>query len=176
MSVVIFCAYSSSSNLRRWKKSILFYATLLFQTFIPEVNKINDVQDFDVSKLTSKLVGVGEREKANKATKKNGENRVSGIFRSPQPWSSLVEKEMNNWIGQTNKQLWNFAMHKLHNLWEFDINTTAFCLGLYSLHLLLLKSSMPQQKTLTVGRRITVQLASSLTRKDFTKNKKICCF
>ena len=170
MSVVIFCAYSSSSNLRRWKKSILFYATLLFQTFIPEVNKINDVQDFDVSKLTSKLVGVGEREKANKATKKNGENRVSGIFRSPQPWSSLVEKEMNNWIGQINKQ------HVLHNLWVFDINTTAFCLGLYSLHLLLQTNSMPQQKTLTVGRRITVQLASSLTRKDFTKNKKICCF
>ena len=35
-----------------------------------------------------------------------------------------------------------WCMHVLHNFWGVDINTTAFCLGQYSLHLLLLKSSM----------------------------------
>ena len=27
----------------------------------------------------------------------------------------IQQKEMNNWIGPTVKQLWNFAMHVLHN-------------------------------------------------------------
>ena len=36
-------------------------------------------------------------------------------------------------------------MHVLHNFWVFDINTTAFRLGQYSLHLLLLQSSMAEQ-------------------------------
>ena len=48
---------------------------------------------------------------------------------------------MSNWIGPTVKQLWNYAMHLLHNF-GFNTNTTGFCLGLSSLHLLLLKSSM----------------------------------
>ena len=47
-------------------------------------------------------------------------------------WSSLV-KEMNNWIGPTVK-------HVLNNVLRFDMNTTAFCFGRYSLHLVLLKS------------------------------------
>ena len=50
--------------------------------------------------------------------------------------------EMSNWIGPTVKQLWNYAMHVLHNFFRFNINTAAFCLGRSSLHLLLLKSSM----------------------------------
>ena len=33
-------------------------------------------------------------------------------------------------------------MHVLHIFWWFNINTTAFCLGQFSLHLLLPKSSM----------------------------------
>ena len=49
---------------------------------------------------------------------------------------------MSNWIGSTVKQLWNYAMHVLHNFLGLDTNTIAFCLGQYSLHLLLLKSSM----------------------------------
>ena len=49
---------------------------------------------------------------------------------------------MNNWIGPTVKQLLNYAMHVLNNFWGANINTTAFCLGQYSLHLLLLKSSI----------------------------------
>ena len=36
---------------------------------------------------------------------------------------------MSNWIGPTVKQLWNFAMHVLHNFFGFSINTTTFCLG-----------------------------------------------
>ena len=48
---------------------------------------------------------------------------------------------MSNWIGPTVKLLRNFAMHVLHNFFfgGVNINTTAFCLGRYSL-LLLLKS------------------------------------
>ena len=42
---------------------------------------------------------------------------------------------MNNCISPTVKQLWNYAMHVLHNFGRFNINTTAFCLGKYSLHL-----------------------------------------
>ena len=42
----------------------------------------------------------------------------------------------------TVKQLWNHAMHVLHKFYGFNINTTAFCLDQYSLHLPLLKSSM----------------------------------
>ena len=49
---------------------------------------------------------------------------------------------MSNWIGPTVKQLWNYALHLLHNFFGFNPNTTAFCLGQSSLHLLLLKSSM----------------------------------
>ena len=49
---------------------------------------------------------------------------------------------MSNWIGPTVKQLRNYAMHVLHNFLGFNTNTTAFCLGRSSLHLLLLKSSM----------------------------------
>ena len=54
----------------------------------------------------------------------------------------------NNWIGPTVKHVWNDAMHVLHNFGEFDINTTAFCLGQYSHHLPLLKSSMPSYSVL----------------------------
>ena len=49
---------------------------------------------------------------------------------------------MSYWIGPTVKQLWNYAMQVLHKFFRFNINTTAFCLGRSSLHLLLLKSSM----------------------------------
>ena len=49
---------------------------------------------------------------------------------------------MSNWISPTVKQLWNYAMHVLHNFFRFNTNTTAFCLGQSSVHLLLLKSSM----------------------------------
>ena len=51
---------------------------------------------------------------------------------------------MSNWIGPTVKQLWNDAMHVFNNFFGFNINTTAFCLGRSSLHLLILKSSMTQ--------------------------------
>ena len=58
--------------------------------------------------------------------------------------SNSQTKEMSNWIGPIVKQLWNYAMHVLHSFFEFNINTTAFCWGRSSLHLLLLKSSMVQ--------------------------------
>ena len=51
-------------------------------------------------------------------------------------------KEMSNWIGPAVKQVWNYAIHVLHNFFRFNINTTAFCLGRSSFHLLLLNSSM----------------------------------
>ena len=57
------------------------------------------------------------------------------------PWSSLVEgDEPLYW--PTVKQLWNYPIHVLHNFFGFNINTTAFCLGLNSLQHLLQKSSM----------------------------------
>ena len=42
---------------------------------------------------------------------------------------------MNNWIGPTVKHVWNDAMLVLHSFLWCDINTTAFRLGLHSLHL-----------------------------------------
>ena len=50
--------------------------------------------------------------------------------------------EMNIQIGPKVKQVWNVEMHVLNNFWGFVINTTAYILGQFSLHLLLLKSSM----------------------------------
>ena len=49
---------------------------------------------------------------------------------------------MNNQIGPTVKHVWNDAMHVLSNILGFVINTTAYHLGRYSLHLLQLKSSV----------------------------------
>ena len=49
---------------------------------------------------------------------------------------------MNNWIGPIVKHVWNDTMLVLHNFMSFVINTTAYRLDLYSLHLLPLKSSM----------------------------------
>ena len=48
---------------------------------------------------------------------------------------------MNKWIGPKAKQVWNSAMHVLHNVKGVVINTTAYHLGSYNLHLLL-ESSM----------------------------------
>ena len=50
-------------------------------------------------------------------------------------------KEMSKQVGPKVKQLWNVAMHVRHNFLGVVINTTAYHLGRYSLHLLLLKSS-----------------------------------
>ena len=61
---------------------------------------------------------------------------------------ALWQKEMSNKIGPTVKQLWNYAMHVLHKFFGFNINTTAFCLGQSSLHLLLLMSSMIEHSVL----------------------------
>ena len=40
--------------------------------------------------------------------------RVSGILQTLDH-GALQQKEMSNWIGPTVKQLWNYAMHLLHN-------------------------------------------------------------
>ena len=57
------------------------------------------------------------------------------------PWSSLVEGDEQ--LDRPNSQtILNYAMHVLHKIFGFNINTTAFCLGRSSIHLLLLKSSM----------------------------------
>ena len=69
---------------------------------------------------------------------------------------------MSNWIGPTVKQLWNYAMHVLHNFFVFNTNTTAFCLGRSSLHLLLLKSSMP----IAISRLPTFHRDNSYTWRD----------
>ena len=68
-----------------------------------------------------------------------GENLVSH-YSKVEPWSSLVEgdKQLDWPNSQTTMELWHAF---LHNYFGFDINTTAFCLGRSSLHLLLLKSS-----------------------------------
>ena len=52
------------------------------------------------------------------------------------------KKEMNSWIGPTIKQLLELCHLCVKYFFGFNIKTTAFCLGQYSLHLLLLKSSM----------------------------------
>ena len=58
-------------------------------------------------------------------------------------YGALQLKEMSNWIAPTVKQLWKYTMHCYFFLGGGNLNTTAFCLGRCSLHLLLLKSSMP---------------------------------
>ena len=55
------------------------------------------------------------------------------------PWSSLVGDEQ---LDRPNSKPFNYAVHVLHKHFGFNINTTAFCLGRYSLHLLQLNSSM----------------------------------
>ena len=57
-----------------------------------------------------------------------------------QTWSSL--EEGNELLDRPN--MYEIAMHVLHNFWEFVKNTLIYNLGRYSLHLLLLKSSMGQ--------------------------------
>ena len=39
----------------------------------------------------------------------------------------LQQNEMNNWIGPTVKQLWNYAMHVLQIFFGISIYATAFC-------------------------------------------------
>ena len=60
-------------------------------------------------------------------------------------------KEINNQIGPNIEQLWNVAMQVLHNILGFVLNTTAYHMGRYSCHLLLLKSSMVQLYVLQVN-------------------------
>ena len=52
---------------------------------------------------------------------------------------------MNKWISPKVKQLWHVAMHGLLHAFFLGggvITTTAYHLGRYSLHLILLKSSL----------------------------------
>ena len=66
-------------------------------------------------------------------------------------------EQMNNWIDPTVRQLRSYTMHVLHNFQGFNTNTTAFCLGRCSLHLLLLKSSMVWVKFFVCSRRPKTQ-------------------
>ena len=71
---------------------------------------------------------------------------------------ALQQKEMNNWIGPTVKRLWNDAIMCCIILGFFYLNTTAYCLGQYSLHLLLPKSSMVVLMIQTQGcRKVSLQ-------------------
>ena len=65
------------------------------------------------------------------------------------PWSSLVEGREQLYQPKSQKKLWNHPMHVLDKFFGFNINTTAFCFGQSSLHLLLLKSSMISHKFFT---------------------------
>ena len=58
---------------------------------------------------------------------------------------------MNKWIGPKVKQAWNVAMLVLHNFLGLVINTTAYHLAGYSLHLLLLKCSMSTSHSLLLN-------------------------
>ena len=62
---------------------------------------------------------------------------------------------MDNWIGPTVKQLWNYAMKVVHIFFGFNINTTSFCLCESSLHLLLLYSSTTELTIQTESGRET---------------------
>ena len=68
--------------------------------------------------------------------------RVVGFFKMfilPKLWRSLAERDdQPDW---PNSQT---CMDLQHNFLEFDINTIAYHLGRYSLHLLLPKSSIPR--------------------------------
>ena len=66
------------------------------------------------------------------------------ISTSAEPWSSLPERDelLYRPNSQTTMELCHACV--LHNFFRFNINTTAFCLGRSSLHLLLLKSSMAE--------------------------------
>ena len=99
---------------------------------------------------------------------------------------------MSNWIGPTVKQLRNYAMHVLHNFLGFNTNTTAFCLGRSSLHLLLLKSSMAdpnhywwnertallrlKQRILTMGGQDHCTASLIVTGLGLTEQEKRCYF
>ena len=57
------------------------------------------------------------------------------------PWSSLLERDKH--LDRSNSQTTMELCHaRVAKLFGFNTNTTAFCLGRSSLHLLLLKSSM----------------------------------
>ena len=82
---------------------------------------------------------------------------------------------MSNLISPRVKQLWIYAMHVLHNFFGFNTNTTAFCLGRSSLHLLLLKSSMSDVKGIPsyeTERNIWIKEKRVWKQKDSTKNWK----
>ena len=65
------------------------------------------------------------------------------------PWSSLVEGDEQTENSPNVKQEWNVAIHVLQIfLGGGVINTTAYHLGLYSLHLLLLKMAKLLEVTL----------------------------
>ena len=67
------------------------------------------------------------------------------VERSNEVGHGALQQEMNNQIGPAVKQEWNDAMHVLHNIWGVVINTLAYHLGRYNLHLLILKSSVGRQ-------------------------------
>ena len=72
----------------------------------------------------------------------DGEREVVCVRRMQWDVELFCRMRWTTGIGTTVKHELNNAMHVLHNFLGFDINTTAFCLGQYSIHLLLLKSSM----------------------------------
>ena len=69
---------------------------------------------------------------------------------------------MNNWIGPTVKQQWNFAMHVLHNIFGFNINTTAFCLGRYSLHLNTLAYKVHEYSLICFNTQLRLSVSATL--------------
>ena len=64
------------------------------------------------------------------------------------PWYNTLRSTMElfsrrRWAtGSAQQSTLDYAMYVLHKFFRFNINTTAFCLGRSSLHLLILKSSM----------------------------------
>jgi len=66
------------------------------------------------------------------------------VWGSDRPWSSLVEGDEQ--LDRPNSQTWwNDAKHRLHIFGGFHLNTTAYHLGRYSIHL----HGSPQQSFFT---------------------------
>ena len=82
----------------------------------------------------------------------DGEREVVCVRRMQWDVELFCRMRWTTGIGTTVKHELNNAMHVLHNFLGFDINTTAFCLGQYSLRLLLLKTSMSESMHRTLVR------------------------
>ena len=130
-------------HLTKLKTTLLFVCTETTESKpVILLTNVSIKRLYQVHGATRVPFGVGERERVQSRwmMKRWGRFLARPTTCGPSH-GALQQQELNNQISPTVKQLWNYV---LHEFFEFNINTAAFCLGRSSLHLLLQKSSMPQ--------------------------------